>query len=142
MQIKIKYQDSEIKRIEKIDAGDWLDLRCAQDTRLFAGKHGLIPLGVAMQLPSGYEALIAPRSSTFKNFGTLQTNSVGIIDNSYCGDNDWWFYSVYATKNLIVRKNDRICQFRIMKKQPSLEIVEVEVLGNPDRNGHGSSGIK
>ena len=141
--IKVKYQNN-VNRIEKIDIGDWIDLRCANEdgVELKAGQFGLIPLGVAMELPSGYEAYVVPRSSTFKNFGIIQTNSFGIIDESYCGDNDWWFMPVYATKDTFINFNDRVCQFRISKKMKNIEIEEVEFLNNKDRKGFGSTGIK
>jgi dUTP pyrophosphatase len=142
MQIKIKYKDNTITKIQNIDKGDWIDLRSAEEVLLFQGEHKLIPLGIAMELPKGFEAHVAPRSSTFKNYGILQTNSVGIIDETYKGNNDWWFWSVYATRDTIINKNDRVCQFRIVEKQPHIEFVEVEQLENSDRGGHGSTGIK
>ena len=120
---------------------DWIDLRSAQTVELKAGEFKLIPLGVAMQLPENYEAHMAPRSSTFKNWGIIQTNSVAVIDESYCGDNDEWRYPVYATRDTVINVNDRICQFRIMEKQPKVEFEEVEILGNDDRGGIGSTGI-
>ena len=140
--IYIKYFDPKLKQVQKISQGDWIDLRAAETTVLGAGEFKLIPLGVAMQLPDGYEAHVVPRSSTFKNFGILQTNSCGVIDNSYCGDNDQWFFPAYALRNTVVHKNDRICQFRIVEKQPELEFKKVDRLDNPDRGGHGSTGVK
>lgn len=139
--IVIKYFDPEIERIHKIAQGDWRDIRAAETVELKKGEFKLIPLGVAMQLPDGYEANVVPRSSTFKNFGILQTNSFGVIDNSYCGDNDQWFFPAYALRDTIIHKNDRICQFRIVKKQPEIEFEEVDHLDNPDRGGHGSTGV-
>lgn len=139
-QIRIKYFDKEIPRIEKIDKGDWIDLRAAENVYLSAGDFKLIPLGVAMQLPEGYEAHVVPRSSTFKNFGVIQTNSLGVIDNSYCGDNDQWFFPAYALRDTVINKGDRICQFRIVEKMPLIEFVEVDALNNKDRGGHGSTG--
>lgn len=138
--IKIKYFTDEIDKISKIDKGDWIDLRAATTVELKAGEFKLIPLGIAMQLPEGYEAHVVPRSSTFKNFGIIQTNHHGVIDNSYCGDNDQWFFPAYALRDTVINVNDRICQFRIMEKQPVLTFEEVEVLGNADRGGHGSTG--
>lgn len=138
--IKIKYLSNEIEKLEKISVGDWIDLRCAKETSLKAGEFALIPLGVAMQLPNGYEALIVPRSSTFKHFGIIQTNSMGVIDESYCGDNDQWHFPVYALRDTVIHVNDRICQFRIVKHQPEIELQQVEVLGNLDRGGIGSTG--
>lgn len=139
--IRVKYFDP-ICKLEKIEQGDWIDLRAAQDVFLRAGETCCIPLGVAMELPEGYEAHIAPRSSTCAKWGVIQTNSVGVIDNSYCGDNDQWAMPVYAIRDAIISKGDRICQFRIVKKQPSLVFHEVESLGNPDRGGFGSTGAR
>lgn len=139
-QIKIKYIVKDIDKIEKIDNGDWIDLRAAENVILKAGEFKLISLGVAMQLPDGYEAHIVPRSSTYKNFGIIQTNHQAVIDESYCGDNDIWKYPAYALRDTVINKNDRICQFRIMKKQPNIVFEEVEVLGNEDRGGIGSTG--
>lgn len=139
--IKIKYFTDEIDKINKIDKGDWIDLRAAQTVELKAGEFKLIPLGIAMQLPEGYEAHVVPRSSTFKNFGIIQTNHQGVIDNSYCGDNDQWFFPAYALRDTVINVNDRICQFRIMEKQPCITFEEVKVLGNNDRGGHGSTGV-
>ena len=107
---------------------------------LKAGEHKLIPLGVAIKLPEGYEAHIVPRSSTFKTYGIIQTNHMGIIDNTYCGDNDQWFMSVYATRDTVIGFNERICQFRIIENQPKLQFIEVEHLGDIDRGGFGSTG--
>lgn len=141
MKVKVKYFDEACK-IEKIVQGDWIDLRCEKNIGYGKGQHLLVPLGIAMEIPEGYEAHLAPRGSTFKNFGFLQTNSVGIIDNSYCGDNDKWFMSVFCTRPGMISKGDRVCQFRIIEKMDELEIEEVEVLGNEDRGGHGSTGVK
>lgn len=140
--IKVKYFTDDIMKLEKISKGDWIDLRAAKDMDIKAGDHVLIPLGIALELPKGYEAIVAPRSSTFKNWGLLQTNSIGIIDESYCGDNDQWFMSVYATRDTSISLNDRVCQFRIIKHQPMFSIEEVDSLGNKDRGGHGSTGTK
>ena len=139
--IKIKYLN-DVERIKKIEKGDWIDLRCAskEDIVLKAGEFKLIPLGVAMELPKGYEAHVVPRSSTYKHFGVIQTNHCGIIDETYCGDNDWWFLPVFALRDTVIRFNDRICQFRIVKKMPPVNIIEVDTLGNADRGGHGSTG--
>lgn len=140
--IKIKYFSDKIDKIEKIDKGDWIDLRSAETVELKAGEFKLIPLGIAMELPSGYEAHVVPRSSTFKNFGVIQTNHMGVIDESYQGDNDQWFMPVYALRDTVINVNDRICQFRIMEKQPQITFKEVEFLGNEDRGGHGSTGTR
>lgn len=138
--IKIKYFTDKIDRLSKIDKGDWIDLRAAETVELKAGEFKLIPLGVAMQLPEGYEAHVVPRSSTYKNFGIIQTNHQAVIDESYCGDNDQWFYPAYALRDTVINANDRICQFRIMKKQPEIEFNEVTILNNKDRGGIGSTG--
>ena len=140
--IKIKYHTDEIEKLRYIDGkSDWIDLRSAEDVELKAGDFKLISLGISMELPKGYEAHIVPRSSTFKNFGVIQTNHQAVIDESYCGDNDIWRYPVYALRDTVIHKNDRICQFRIMEHQPSIEFEEVESLGNIDRGGIGSTGI-
>ena len=138
--IKIKYCTDELTKIEKLAQGDWIDLRSAENVVLKAGEFKLISLGVAMQLPEGYEAHIVPRSSTFKTWGIIQTNSMGVIDESYCGDNDIWKMPVYATRDTIIHKNDRICQFRIMEHQPTIEFEEVEHLEGSDRGGFGITG--
>lgn len=140
MQIEIKYFSDKIDKLEKITKGDWIDLRAAADMDLKAGEYALIPLGIGMKLPKGYEALVVPRSSTFKNFGIIQTNSMGVIDESYCGDNDEWKLPAYALRDTRIHINDRICQFRIIEHQPSFELVEVDALGAVDRGGFGSTG--
>ena len=139
--IRIKYFTDKIVRLEYIDGkSDWIDLRASETVELKAGEFRLIPLGVAMELPQGYEAHVVPRSSTFKNYGILQTNSCGIIDGSYCGDEDMWRMPVYATRDTVIRENDRICQFRIVENQPKVEFDEVESLDNESRGGFGSTG--
>ena len=139
--IKIKYFTDKIEKLRYIDGkSDWIDLRAAEDITLKAGEFKLIPLGVAMELPKGYEAHVVPRSSTFKNFGVLQTNSMGVIDETYCGDNDQWFFPALAMRDTQIKVNDRICQFRIMKHQPQIDFEETERLKNSDRGGHGSTG--
>ena len=143
MKIQIKYFDKGIEKITNIEGkSDWFDLRAAETITLKAGDFALIPLGVGMILPEGYEANIVPRSSTFKNYGIIQTNHYGIIDNSYSGDNDQWRFPAYATRDITINKNDRICQFRINKKQPTFDFEEVEHLNKTDRGGFGSTGIK
>lgn len=140
--IKIKYF-TDIDKLGNIEGkkSDWIDMRSAEDIELKEGDFKLIPLGVAMQLPTGYEAHVVPRSSTFKTWGIIQTNSMGVIDNSYCGDNDEWMMPVYATRDTLIHKNDRICQFRIVEKMPATEFEEVEHLGNDSRGGFGSTGV-
>lgn len=141
--IEIKYFDKEMPKIVFIqgDKSDWFDLRSAEDRELKQGENAVIRLGIAMKLPDGYEAHIAPRSSTFKNWGVLQTNSVGVIDNSYNGDTDEWMMPVYATRDTVIHKYDRICQFRIMPKQPSVKFKEKEHLAEINRRGFGATGI-
>ena len=141
LNIKIKYF-ADIEKIKPIEKGDWIDLRAAETAELKKGEFKLIPLGIGMELPEGYEAHVVPRSSTYKNFKIIETNSMGIIDNSYCGDNDQWFFPAYALEDTIINKNDRICQFRIMEKQPKINFEEVNELKNPDRGGHGSTGVQ
>lgn len=139
--IRIKYISDQVEKLCYIDnKSDWIDLRAAVTIELKAGEFKLIPLGIAMELPVGYEAHVVPRSSTFKNFGILQTNSTGIIDESYCGDNDQWFFPALAMRDTVINVNDRICQFRLVEHQPKIEFIEVETLGNEDRGGHGSTG--
>lgn len=138
--IKVQYKDDSLERLKKIVQGDWIDLRAATDIAMNAGEFAYIDLGVAMQLPKGYEAIVAPRSSTFKNFGIIQANSIGIIDNSFCGPTDWWKFPAIALRNTVIRKNDRICQFRIIANQPSIATQETSLEGNADRGGWGSTG--
>lgn len=154
--IKIKYHDFDIERLNKIKIGDWIDLRAAEDVKIRQGEYKLISLGIAMKLPEGYEAHVVPRSSTFKNYGIIMTNSIGIIDNSYSGTNDIWRFPAYCLdgkgyvdenglyEDFVTRicKGDRICQFRIVKKQPEIEFDEVLFLDEIDRGGIGSTGVK
>ena len=141
MRIKIKYI-ADIEPLPEIGQGDWQDLRCAEDIDLKKGEFKLIPLGIAMELPVGYEAHIVPRSSTYKKYKILQVNSMGVVDCSYNGDNDQWFMPVLAMEDTHIDKNDRICQFRLMKNQEEIEWDVVETLGNEDRGGCGSTGVK
>lgn len=141
--IEIKYFSDEIEKLRYIDGkSDWIDLRASEDVVLKKGEFKLIPLGIAMKLPEGYEAHVVPRSSTFKNFGVIMTNSVGIIDNSYCGDDDQWHFPALAIRDTVIHKNDRICQFRIMKNQPKIEFDEVNYLEASNRGGFGSTGVQ
>lgn len=139
--IKIKYFDDELPKIEKIDKGDWIDLRAADNVVMDKGDFKLISLGIAMKLPKGYEAHIVPRSSTFKNFGIIQPNHQAVIDESYCGDEDVWRYPALAMRHTVIHKGDRICQFRIMQKMPPVRFEEVDKLENPSRGGIGSTGV-
>lgn len=138
--ISIHYHNNNIDKIEKISKGDWIDLRAAETVELKAGDFKIISLGVSMKLPEGYEAHIVPRSSTFKKWGILQTNHMGVIDNSYSGDNDVWGMPVLAMRDTIIKENDRICQFRIVKQMEQVEMEEVEHLEGANRGGFGSTG--
>lgn len=141
--IRIRYFHEWMERLSYVDGkSDWIDLRAAENVVMKAGEFRLIPLGIAMELPAGYEAHVVPRSSTYKNFGIIQTNHMGVIDESYCGDHDQWFFPAYALRDTQIQKGDRICQFRIMEHQPVLEFEEVESLGHEDRGGMGSTGRK
>lgn len=141
--IKIKYHSDQIEKLDYIAGkSDWIDLRSAEDVTLEAGEFHLINLGVSVQLPEGYEMIIAPRSSTYKNFGLIQTNSIGVVDESYCGDNDILRMPVKADRHTEIHVNDRVCQFRIMKHQPTIVFEEVEHLEGQDRGGFGTTGIK
>ena len=139
--IQIKYFHPEMEKLTYIDGkSDWIDLRCARRMELKKGDFALIPLGVAMALPAGYEAHVVPRSSTFKTWGLLQTNSMGVVDYTYRGDGDQWRMPAYATRDVTIEKNARICQFRIVQNQPRLTFTRVEHLDGPDRGGFGSTG--
>lgn len=143
MKIRIKYHNGmEEWPLEKLDKGDWIDLRAAEDVTLVKFQSAMISLGVSMELPEGYHAQLVPRSSTFKNFGIIMVNSIGIIDNSYCGDNDIWRFPAIAMKNGVIHKGDRIAQFRIVKNSEQITFETVETLGNADRGGIGSTGVK
>lgn len=139
--LQIKYFTDKIDKLTYIDGkSDWIDLRVSEEVDMKAGEWRLIPLGVAIRLPEGYEAHVVPRSSTFKNYGLIQTNHMGVIDCSYCGDNDQWYVPMYAMRDTHIGINERICQFRIMKNQPPLQFEEVEHLSDVDRGGFGSTG--
>ena len=146
MELRVKVFDKTVypDGLQKIGGkkSDWIDLRAREDIALERGIFKLIPLGVAIQLPEGYEAIIAPRSSTFKNFRIIQTNSIGVVDETYCGDNDEWKLPVISFDDTYINKGERICQFRIIEHQPEFDIEYVDVLGNEDRGGIGSSGTK
>ncbi|MCR4596073.1 MAG: dUTP diphosphatase [Lachnospiraceae bacterium] len=139
--LDIKYFSDKIDKLEYIDGkSDWIDLRAAEDVEFKQGEFKLIPLGIGIRLPDGYEAHMVPRSSTYKNYGLIQANHMGVIDCSYCGDNDQWFVPMIAMRDTVVHANDRICQFRIMENQPKLEFREVDHLDEVDRGGFGSTG--
>ena len=139
--IRLKSFTAQIEQLDYIEGkSDWIDMRASEEVSLHAGEFALIPLGVAMELPKGYEAHLVPRSSTFKTWGILQTNSMGVVDGSYCGDGDMWRMPVYATRDTVIHVNDRIAQFRIMKNQPEISFEQVEHLENDSRGGFGSTG--
>lgn len=156
MNIKIKYHNNQIDKIQKKDRGDWFDLRAVSvklknpkrvinlienDYQFKVGDEGMISLGFSMELPKGYEALVIPRSSTFKNYGIIMTNHAGLIDNSYNGNNDEWHFPFYClTEKDCIKFNEKICQFRIQENQPIINFIEVNNLQNEDRNGFGSTG--
>lgn len=141
--IKIKYFSKDMEPLKvSTRSANWIDLRAAEDVEIKKGEMKLIPLGVAMQLPEGYEAFVVPRSSTFKNFGILQANSFGVVDETYCGDEDQWFFPAYAIRDTIIHKNDRICQFRILMHQPEIQFEETDKLSDENRGGFGTSGIQ
>lgn len=140
--LKVRYAVEGLIPLEVTSKGDWIDLRAAQDIELQEGQHYIISLGVAIELPQGYEAILAPRSSSFKRWGVIQTNSIGVIDETYCGDNDIWGWAVYATREAYIKKNDRVCQFRIIEHQPRLIFEVCETLNNKNRDGFGSTGVE
>ena len=140
--IKICYVDKAMPRIEKIAVGDWIDLRSRVELDYKAGDYLQIPLGIITKLPDGYEAIEAPRSSTFKKYGIIMTNSIGIIDKSFCGPGDEWNFLAYALRDGHIDKYDRICQFRIFKNMPECEILEIEEPEGESRGGIGSTGSK
>jgi dUTP pyrophosphatase len=142
MQIKIKYFNENLPKIEKFSTGDWIDLRAAKTVELKHGEYKMIPLGVGMKLPDGYEANIVPRSSTFKNFGVLQTNSFAVIDNSYSGNEDQWHFPALAMRDTVIQEGDRICQFRLNNRMPDVEFETVFELDEVSRGGFGSTGTK
>jgi dUTP pyrophosphatase len=140
LQIKIKYRDDSIQKLEKFSKGDWIDLRAAENIKLGQFEFAYIPFGICVELPRGFEANIVPRSSTFKNFGILQTNHFAVIDESYKGDSDWWMMPVIALRDTEIKKGERIAQFRINRKMPRINFFEVKQMGNEDRGGLGSTG--
>lgn len=142
MNIKVKYHTEAAKPIGQAHDGEWCDLRVAETVQLKAGEFKLIPLGVSIEVPHGYEAIMAPRSSTFKNFGIQQTNSIGVFDETYCGNDDKWFFPAYATREIEIEAGTRIAQFRIQETQGKLNIIEVDDMKNENRGGLGSTGKK
>lgn len=142
LKIEVVYHDPTMTPIEQVEGSDWIDLRTAEEVTMKAGDFRIISLGVSMRLPEGYEAHIVPRSSTFKNFGIIQSNHMGVIDESYCGNNDVWRFPAIAIRPTHIEKDSRICQFRIMKKQPIVKLEQVAALDGEDRGGFGSTGTK
>lgn len=138
MEIKINAHGCKLP--QAFENGDWIDLASSVEVAMNKGEFRIIPLGVSMKLPDGYEAHVVPRSSTFKTWGLLQTNSMGVIDNSYCGDDDVWCFPAYATRDTVIHAGDRICQFRVVPKMDSIKFIEVEHLGGENRGGFGTSG--
>lgn len=137
--IQIKYLPDS-PRLEKLEVGDWIDLYTYEDVVLFKGDSKIVSLGVCMKLPKGYEAIVAPRSSTFKRWGVIQTNGIGVIDNQFCGDDDIWGMPLYATRDVTIPKGTRLCQFRIQERQPDILFKEVDFLNDKSRGGFGSTG--
>ncbi|MBQ1916840.1 MAG: deoxyuridine 5'-triphosphate nucleotidohydrolase [Lachnospiraceae bacterium] len=139
--IQIKYHTDKIEKLRYIDGkSDWIDLRAAKDYDLKKGDFCLIDLGISVKLPDGYEMITAPRSSTFKNYGLIQSNGIGVVDESYCGDDDVLMMPVFATRDVHISVNDRLCQFRLFKHQPEIDFEEKEHLGTESRGGFGSTG--
>lgn len=144
--IKVKYHrrsTAQITPLEQTNWGDWIDLRCAKQVIIPAGTSRVVPFGVSMKLPRGYEANVLARSSLCKNFSVIQTNAMGVIDSTYCGDDDEWFAELHniSDSSISIPFDARICQFRIVKKMPKVKFKRVKSLGCPNRGGHGSSGI-
>jgi len=142
LDVKVKYFNKELIPLEMFDQGDWVDLRSAETLTIGKGEFKLIPLGVAIELPPGYEALVVPRSSTYRRSGIIQANSVGVIDNSYCGNEDQWYFPAIAMRKTTIRRNDRICQFRVIENQISLNFNTVDELTGNNRGGFGSTGVQ
>ena len=138
--IRVKYFVSGLAPLEKISVGDWIDLRAGETVTLRKGDYYLIRLGVGMILPEGYEAMVLPRSSTPYKFGIMVANSMGVIDNSYCGDADEWRFPAVAIRDTVIKKGDRIAQFRIVENQPKLIFETVSNLKPNSRGGIGSTG--
>ena len=177
LKIKVKKLNKDIDLPKVIDKGEWVDLRAAETVHLNAPQAGtlkrykvgreevshrdvefsytLIPLGVAMKLPKGFEAIVLPRSSTYTRYKIIQSNSMGVIDNSYSGNHDEWKFPAIAMSDTTIECGDRICQFRIQLSQKAtvwqkikwffssgVKIVEVDNLDGADRDGIGSTGVK
>lgn len=146
IEVKIKYLNGATK-LKAIEKGDWIDLYAAEDVTLKQGESTLVSLGFAMEFPPQYEAHLLPRSSTFKKWGIIQTNSMGIIDHTYCGNKDIWRMPVYCLvprhgEVTHIQKGDKICQFRLVERMKEVKFNETNHLGNEDRGGFGSTGSK
>lgn len=152
LNMRIKYFDGATK-LTKIAKGNWIDVYANKDVFVKEGERAMIPLGFALELPKGWEGHLAPRSSTFKTWGVIQTNAVGVVDDTYIGDNDQWHMPVFCLqgkdteilneveeKGTWIRKGDKIGQFRVIEVMPEIEFEEVESFGNQDRGGFGSTG--
>ena len=142
MKIQIKYHNENIPKLTKIKQGDLIDLYAAETVEIKAGDCKLISLGVSMKLPEGYKANLYPRSSTYKTWGITLPNSVGQIDNSYCGDTDIWKFQALAHRDTIIKEGDKICQFEIVPIMPNIRFEEVDNLDDVNRGGFGSTGTK
>ena len=139
--LKIKYHVKELEKLRYIDGkSDWIDLRVAESVSMKQGEYRLISMGISVEIPKGYEMLIVPRSSSYKNFGILQTNAMGVVDESFCGDNDIIHMPILAMRDTEIHINDRIGQFRLMPHQPEVHFIEVDHLDNEDRGGFGTTG--
>ena len=139
--LKIKYHVKEREKLRYIDGkSDWIDLRVAENVSMKQGEYRLISMGISVEIPKGYEMLIVPRSSAYKNFGILQTNAMGVVDESFCGDNDIIHMPILAMRDTEIHINDRIGQFRLMPHQPEVHFIEVDHLDNEDRGGFGTTG--
>ena len=139
--LKIKYHVKELEKLRYIDGkSDWIDLRVAENVSMKQGEYRLISMGISVEIPKGYEMLIVPRSSAYKNFGILQTNAMGVVDESFCGDNDIIHMPILAMRDTEIHINDRIGQFRLMPHQPEVHFIEVDHLDNEDRGGFGTTG--
>lgn len=142
VELVVRYHNDNIKKFKKFSNGDWIDLCAAESVEMAQFDFKLISLGFAMELPLGYEANIVPRGSTFKNFGVIQANHFGVIDNEYCGDNDVWRFPAIALRDTVIEEGDRICQFRLNKIQPDVKVKFTTRLTGKNRGGFGHTGVK
>ena len=141
--IRVMYHNKNLEgTIKQVPDSAWIDLRAAETVEMEPGEFRIISLGISVEIPPGFEAHIAPRSSTFKHFGVLQVNGVGVVESSYCGEDDVWGFPALAMRKTIIHEGDRICQFRIMREMGPLDIETVDSLSNKSRGGFGSTGIQ